>query len=55
MKVDKNMRFSKEEIEYFNKKIEEAEALQLKNGDKRYTLQEAWDLVNQKVREMQHL
>ena len=49
------MKFSEEEIKYFNKKIEEAEALQLKNGNKTYSLKEAWDLINEKVREMQYL
>lgn len=41
------MKFSEEEIKYFNSRIEEAENLQLKNGNKRYSLKEAWDLVNQ--------
>ena len=49
------MKFSEEEIKYFNTKIEEAEALQLKNGNKTYSLKEAWELVNQKVTEVQHL
>lgn len=49
------MKFSKEEREYINKKIAKAEALQLKNGNKRYSLQEAWDLVHEKVGETKHL
>ena len=49
------MKFSEEEIKYFNKKIEEAEELQLKNGNKRYSLKEAWNLVHEKVGEMQYL
>jgi len=54
-KGGKKMKFSKEEREYINKKLEEAEALQLKNGNKTYSLKEAWDLINKKVREMQYL
>ena len=49
------MQFSKEEREYINKKLKEAEELQLKNGNKTYSLKEAWDLINEKVREMQYL
>lgn len=49
------MKFSEEERKYINKKIAEAEALQLKNGNKRYSLQEAWKLVHEKVGEMNHL
>ena len=49
------MKFSKEEREYINKKLEEAEAVQLKNGNKTYSLKEAWNLINEKVREMQYL
>ncbi len=49
------MKFSKEEREYINKKIEEAEELQLKNGNKRYSLKEAWNLLHERVGEMKHL
>jgi len=49
------MKFSKEEIEKIDKKLEEAQERQFKNGNKRYSLDEAWEYINNNLKEIQYL
>lgn len=45
------MKLSQEEIREIDAKIKQAEELQLKNGNKVYTIKEAWEIINKALEE----
>lgn len=49
------MKFSEEELKEINSKIKQAEELQLRNGNKTYTMEEMIEIINNMIGEKQYL
>lgn len=49
------MEFTKQELKEINRKLEMAEQRQLKNGDKKYSIEEAWNIIKSNIGQTQHL
>lgn len=49
------MRLKEEEIREIEKEIKIAEEMQLKNGNKTYTMEEAWNIIHKVVGDIRYL
>lgn len=49
------MKFSEEEVKKIDSRIKQAEELQLRNGNKTYTMEEMIEIINNMIGEKQYL
>lgn len=49
------MKLSENEIREIDEEIKKAEELQLKNGNKLYTIEEVWSIIHKEIGEFNYL